>query len=100
MIVIVGAFFKFYLWIGIISILIYLIIFYSEILPTIRKRTGVGILNWLTNLKRKEDLEKYKHVCIQEGKSLIFYKFLRALEKYTLLYLIGWFVLINLLNLF
>ena len=78
--------------IGIISIVVYLLIHYFEIAPLLRKHNSAGILTWLTNIRDDEDLEKYKNICVMQQKSLYWYQFLKKMNKYTIPYIIGWFI--------
>lgn len=91
-------FIKIYWAVGIVSIAVYLAIHYIEIVPLLKKYKAASLLTWLTNIKDKEDFEKYKELCIKENKSLFWYQLISAMDKYTILYLIGWFVTLFLAN--
>jgi hypothetical protein len=97
---IVDIFIKIYWGIGVIAIVVYLLIYYCEVLPTIKQLDHVGILSWLTNLKIKEEVERYKHICIQEGRSLYFYQLLHFIDKYSMSYFLCWVLTIFLWDYF
>ena len=83
-------FIKIYWAVGIFSVALYLVVHYIEIAPLLQKYRVAGAQTWLTNLTHNKDLEKYKELCIEENKSLFWYRFLSNMNKYTILYLIGW----------
>lgn len=85
---------KIYWAIGAVSIAIYLALHYAEVAPLLRKNDSSGMLTWILNLTHDKDLEKYKYICIKESKSLFWYNLLKQMNKYTIVYLIGWIIII------
>ena len=83
-------FIKAYWAVGIVSIAVYLVVFYIEIAPLLQKHKAAGALTWLTNIKDDRNFEKYKELCIKDNKSLFWYNLLSKMDRYTILYLIGW----------
>ena len=83
---------KIYWAIGIASIVVYLIIHYFEIVPLLQKHNIAGPLTWLTNIRHDEDLKRYKELCLKENKALFWYQVISNVNKYTIIYLIGWFL--------
>ena len=85
-------FIKVYWAVGLVSIVGYLIVHYVEIAPLLRKYKAASALTWLTNITHDKDLEKYKEFCIKEDRSLFWYQILSKMNKYTMLYFIGWII--------
>lgn len=84
-------FVEIYWAIGIVSICIYLIIYYFEIAPSLKKYNIAGIMILLTNINDDEVLEQYRELCLEEKRSLFWYEILAKMNKYAMLYIIGWF---------
>ncbi len=87
-----ALFIKIYWAVGIVSIAVYLVVHYIEIAPLLQKYKVASALTWFTNIKHDKDLEKYRELCIKENKTLFWYSILSKMNKYTMLYFIGWFV--------
>ena len=78
--------------IGIVSVVVYLTVHYVKVAPLLKKHNSSGVLTWITNITHDKDLEKYKELCIKEKQSLFWYQFLNKINKYTIPYIIGWFI--------
>jgi len=89
-----------YWLVGILSVVIYLIIHYIEIVPRLKAHKVLKISSWLTNIRQDEDLEKYKELCLEDKKTLFWYRLLNMINNFTLSYIFGWFICLILLAIF
>ena len=81
---------------GMVFIIVALAAHYFEVLPVLYKRKAIGLLNLFLNHRRSKELEKYKQVCIDEGRSLFWYNYLRYIPWYVLAWLIVGMLLMSL----
>lgn len=83
-----------YWFFGIGAIIVFLIVYYIEILPLLKKHNELNLLSIFTRLKIGEDLEKYKEISVKNQRTLFWYNFLTNWKTFILFYLVGWLVLI------
>lgn len=86
--------------IGIFFICMYLVLHYGVVLPFLTKHRSSELFSWVTNTVQDRDLEKYREFCEKEGKSLIVYRFLSALNRCAFAFIVGWIALLILSQIF
>ncbi|MCP3875398.1 MAG: hypothetical protein GY699_19870 [Desulfobacteraceae bacterium] len=83
-----------YWFFGIGAIFVFLMIYYMEILPLLKKHNELNLLSIFTNLRHGKDIERYKEISIKNQRALFWFNFLINWKIFILIYIAGWFVLI------
>ena len=85
---------KIYFYIGLTCIAIGLVVNYVEVMPVLQRHKAIGLLSWFFKYKEAKQLEKYKQICISEGRPLFWYHYLKRMPWFALIWPFGGLLLI------
>jgi hypothetical protein len=80
--------------VGVLGVLIGIFVHFTVVVPTLLEHGASWLTIWMDMYSFPQHQPRYKNICLEEGKSLRWWRFLLGLRIFLVAFVIGWFLLI------